>query len=202
VFHIIVNANKYFSNVYRPEDLAQAVIPFPQASLRALGENIDMLAPIPQTIDFPSQWVPAGGGKVPGIDRAKEGGGFGGGGNDWKTSQPQGGFGEGTVLRPDTHPDFKQLLAPLLNRSERVTIGDICTAADTKLYKLPYLQPVIAARTCYNHILGVCHSQRCRRAHAPRSEIDRSPEFRKELCDMLKTGVQALASKKRQWGQI
>ena len=202
VFHIIVNANKYFSNVYRPEDLAQAVIPFPQASLRALGENIEMLAPIPQTINFPPQWVPAGGGTVPENDRAKGGGGFGGGGNEGKAPPTRGGFGDGAVLRPDTHSDFKKLLAPLLARNERVFIGDICHAAGTKLYKLPYIEPTKAPNTCYNHILGVCNEKRCRRSHATRSEIDKYPGFRKELCDTLKPGVTAIASRKRQWEQI
>jgi len=146
VFHIIVDANKYFSNVYSPEDLAKAVIPFPQASLRLLGEYIEMKVPIPQTIDFPSQWEPAGGGMGRNNDKAKEGGGFGDGGNEWKATPPQGGFGGGEVLSPDTHPDFKQLLAPLLAKNEAVSIYDICQAANE--VKLSKFIPIVVSKYC------------------------------------------------------
>ncbi|EJK54863.1 hypothetical protein THAOC_25472, partial [Thalassiosira oceanica] len=186
-----------YTKLLNPEDLAQVVVPFPQSSLRMLGEWIDLLAPIPQTINFPSQWVPAGRGTGTEYDRAKVGSGFGGGGNEGKVPPPQGSFGEGKVLSPDTHPDFKQLLAPLLSRNEPVSVLDICQAANAKLNRLPFLTmggKVTAARTCYNHILGGCHARNCKREHVPRSEINKYPGFRKELCAVLQPGVTAIAS--------
>ncbi|EJK50391.1 hypothetical protein THAOC_30650, partial [Thalassiosira oceanica] len=112
-------------------------------------------------------------------------------GNEGKVSPPQGSFGEGKVLSPDTHPDFKQLLAPLLSRNEPVSVSDICHAANVKIHKLPFLT------------MGGKVTASCKRVHAPRSEINKYPGFRKELCDVLQPGVTAIVSgRKRTWGQI
>ena len=197
-FYIIRDAHQYFSHVFSQDDLNKAVINFPSASLANIGSCIHMMTLPPTPVDFPQKWRPSGadGGK-------HKNDGFGGG-NSGGDAKPGGGFGRGTEIRAAIHSDFVALVEPLVNKSKKFNVGDICRAANISTRSLPYLNNAgSSGKTCYNHLLGVCPYDNCNRYHAPKTEIENCPAFRHALCAKLKPGVDRMesGSRKRPWGQ-
>ena len=210
VFAVLCDANAYFNHTYGPATLTEARIPFPASSLRHISNHVQALTAPPTPAHFPRKWMATSDGGSKGrFDGRGLGDVFGrgnGGGND--LHQGAFGAGGGPPTNKEIHKDFAALLEPLTNKYPNVPISDICTAANTRIGRLPYLNSAGSApQMCYQHLFGRCTFRACRRYHASMSELNETPEFRKALCMQLEQGVKAILAdgppaqrgKKRNW---
>ena len=135
------------------------------------------------------QFRAGGGGQQQGDGGGPPQGGGGGGYN-----KDQGGPGaSGKVGRnPDAHPMVTSMMKPYFDKlGTRIQLADICTAANTRINQLPYLNRYIVGNKnmlCYPFLLGYCSHANCRFDHPPTRDIPTG--FISEVCQVVRPGVE------------